>query len=241
MRQRCMRRFGFDLHIRRYDKEVEDAKDRLEASRRYGITDTVTAGIYGYGFPPELLPGPDHSRDGASAVFLLVLTGNRDGKIEMDPAGHTLTSPGTLGTEPIPPGGCVAEGTQKVLRGETDLERLGFQLATAAGSKAIADPEYASLNREWSVCMATAGYTRTRPSDIVARTDGEPAAPAEVHQALADIACKRATDYVDRFAIIHIKYQQQELKKNQQALADLKQPIDTVMERASRILALETS
>lgn len=237
LKQRCMTRFGFKLELPPQDPSRVAANDRVDQARVYGITDPAVARIYGYGFPPDYQPAANPGGGNLSQAELFVLTGNRNGDLNPAVAAQP-TSPGNIQGQQIPVGGCIGEAQRAIgdVAG-SNTTTLGDQLAAQAGYKAVADPQYLQAVTDWVSCMRSSGYNRTRPTDFPASTTGQPAPAAEIQEALADITCKKSTNYVARFSSLHVKYEQQLLEANQVALSQEQSRLQAIIRKSAAVVS----
>lgn len=101
----------------------------------------------------------------------------------------------------IPEGGCYGQALEQLTGGQSGLyldDTLVDELDGQSYEQSLNDPEVKEVFARWSACMASKGLTYKSPID--ANNDpsftGDTAGAAEKKVAVADTACKSATDLV---------------------------------------------
>jgi hypothetical protein len=168
-----------------------------ELDREYGISDPQAAGRYGYHLPP----GHDYAyrlavpQSGAVAAALQGL----------DDADRPIPS---IGGKAVPQGGCLGQARNQV--GGPALEDSTADIVLlSASQQANRDPQVIALFRQWSACMATAGYRYPDPLAAIGSSQwtSDAISAAEIHTALADLACKRQLQMLPKWVAIESGYE----------------------------------
>lgn len=235
---RCLDDFGFQDYPQQ-DYDLIAASFVEAAGRLYGITDRAIAAVYGY--------HPAPSQDTAAAqferseAFDFVFLGLRPGE---NPAQVDLTmSPGEVGGRAIPPAGCLGQARQQLTgnttRNPSESATLGRALRIEAWTSAWADSRVVEAKSEWADCMATAGYQVEDPvADTSTREGGAESQPdpSEIAQALTDIDCKVAVDFVARANEVHVEYSMRAIEENQLALQESLQFNEETLFNANQVI-----
>jgi hypothetical protein len=231
----CMKTFGFDYQAHDYDTL---AQSFVEAdSRLYGITDPAAAAVYGF------LPAPTVMQvrppEEITPSYQLALTGLKPGQKPTEVSSSK--SPGTVSGRAVPPSGCLGQ-TRLTLTGTANGEppeeaTLGRDLDGKAWVDALNNPASVAAKADWSGCMADAGYSMRDPLEDIPSQQGSPATPAEIKQALADIACKGSTDYIARVNAENVRVAERYLDQNRSALQASKAFNDNALKNANEVIA----
>jgi hypothetical protein len=219
--QRCLRRFGFGYQLPAPSGQSVVVGDE----RRYGMADEEAAKARGYHVPDKQDnqsyqdPPPD-----VSAV--IQGSGQR--------SHHGV---------PVPAGGCTGEARRRLAEGtaEGQDEHLPDKLSLANFARTRADSRVRDANGKWSACMRQAGYDYPDPMKAI----GDPAfqTPAasqrEIGVAVADVRCKKATNFINVIASVETAYQQRAVQANADALAVIKRNLAIRERNAAAILAAQ--
>jgi hypothetical protein len=231
----CMKTFGFDYQAQDYDTL---AQSFVEAdSRLYGITDPAAAAVYGF------LPAPTVMQvrppEEITPSYQLALTGLKPGQKPTDVSPSK--SPGTVSGHAVPPSGCLGQA-RVTLTGVAngpppDEATLGHNLEGKAWVVALNNPASVAAKADWSGCMADAGYSMWDPLEDMPIQQGNTATPAEIKQALADISCKKSTDYIARVNAENVRVAERYLDQNRSALQASKAFNDNALKNANEVIA----
>jgi hypothetical protein len=237
--KRCMATFGFDYVIQHTAKFV-GASSVLFDARLYGITDPVQAKLYGYLIDPTPPPPLSGAKLAGTDAYQLVFRGLRPGEA---PVPGKEVSPGKVGGLVVPAGGCLGAARQE-LTGNADGHPTDDSLAAGLKAKAWSDgwydPRTVAAKAEWAACLAKSGYTRTDPlmdKSKYTRELSTPPSPAEIAAALADIACKKSTNFVAKANKVNIEYSLKAVEENQLSLQASKAFWSAALVRANTLIA----
>lgn len=242
----CVNRFGFEYTVPEFTEAVRRIQESENESdgRLYGITDSTAAKQYGY-MPASLYetePTGPETPGSDSAAFNLVFSG---GELLGGYGDQTPDSPGEIDGLRIPPGGCLGDAWFTVAGTYNGfVPQLARQLWIQLEDRTRSDSRRRTAVSDWSSCLAESGYRVTDPlrdeGDIQraqeARDEDSPATTAEVKLALADIACKEKVDLVKRLNSIDQEYAKESVEKNQLALHEERERLDTMLKNAGNIL-----
>ncbi|MFI6515648.1 hypothetical protein ACIBF1_08835 [Spirillospora sp. NPDC050679] len=236
----CMKSFGIS-----YLADTPDITSRFLSgtaaadSRRYGISDAISAKERGYHLPPEMRPTEETSARAAADDQLTpeqeqVLTGQTPVDVRNPPrAGAQSMAVKQYQGKAVPQGGCIGE-TGRVLRlsasGQVSQKAvmLAADLQRQTYLKSQTHPTTMAAFSKWSACMAERGFRYTNP--IKAATDpawelDKAVTPQEVRTAVADVECKQRTDLVSIQHRVEVKLQQIEIEKHEDELTPLKKAV----------------
>lgn len=193
--RRCMQAKGFTYKVPTYYDDSSPTPLQFEV----GPADLEVAKAYGYRTFTEMYPPPDGS-------------GNQDIGVPADPSQATAFLAALDGTAPtvlnsagptLLEGGCFPQSWDAVYQGHAEeREALRMQLSVYADdmySKYIADPQVLALNKAWSDCVATSGYSDASPREAREHwlsIGGDQPSSDELAAAIADVACKESTNYL---------------------------------------------
>ncbi|HYQ68756.1 hypothetical protein [Actinophytocola sp.] len=214
----CMRRAGFTTA----PAHARPSFDPM--SRRYGVTDPATAKRLGYHLEPDQLV-VNHADKGPrpSPAEMRALTGNTDGR-QLPPgrAGDT----GCLGSASDALG---IDGTEETLADQIDFD--GF-------ARSKSDPRVIEVFARWSRCMTERGYAYTTPLAVAADFDitATVISPAEIETALADVACKAATDVVGVWYSVECDYENSMIERARPALTAIQERNTVIVDNAVHVL-----
>ena len=198
-----------------------------ELDREYGISDPQAAGRYGYHLPP----GHDYAYRLAvpqSGPIAEALQG-------LDGADHPVTS---IGGKAVPQDGCLGQARNQV--GGPALEDVTADtVLLSASQQANRDPQVTALFRLWSACMATAGYHYPDPLAAIGSSQwaSNTISAAEIHTALADLACKRRLQMLPKWVAIESGYERTLIARDQGVLDATIQAWNQAGARAHDLLA----
>lgn len=194
--QRCMRGYGFRYlpHLSSDYIDTTVATWREYESRRYGISERTIAARRGY----HLGEATAETRAPQAATTLSVP--ERRVLSGQEPNGQELTTP--VRNKDVPDGGCAGLADRTVHGDRAAEVQRGYDLVARLRGEAFdrsrSDPRVAAVNRRWSSCMRSTGFTYRDPDAAIedARWDLLSAGPsrAEVAVATADISCKLRTN-----------------------------------------------
>ncbi|WP_067477449.1 hypothetical protein [Actinomadura hibisca] len=234
----CMKSFGIS-----YLADTPDITSRFLAgtaaadSRRYGISDAVSAKERGYHLPPAMRSTEETSTRAAGDDQLTseqkqVLTGQAPVDTNRRAEVRLLAIKEYQG-KTVPEGGCIGE-TSRALRlsGSNQVSQKTVMLAATlqrqAYLKTQSHPTTVAVFHKWSACMAEQGFRYANP--IKAATDpawelDKAITPREVQTAVADVACKQRTDLVKIEHGVEVALQQAAIKKHAAELTPLKEAV----------------
>ncbi len=229
----CMHRYGFGDVM-----PTTRPAGPSSLTRRYGVTDPEVAQRYGYHVAPDEAIGsgtkPAAGRP-LSPEELLALSGDPSGRPRGVHSGQE-----THGA--FPAGGCLGEATGRIHEGELfgAGTTLADQIASTGFEQASVDARVVAVSGRWSACMKQGGYGFADPFEPAAGTDLQSAAPSavEIRTAMADVACKKATNLVGVFYGVEVAYEQVAIQRNIQQLNQLKAEIDRVVKAAAQVLSV---
>jgi hypothetical protein len=196
--RQCMSRFGVDYAVEFVPSDGYGPRSLTD--RRYGITDLALAQEHGYGLGPRdpaLQPPPVRPELGP------------DGQNALSGQGSSVVN----GVE-VPEGGCLAEA-DRALETATTNARLGQQLQRESFQESRQDSRVRSATKEWSSCMAEAGYRYTDPFAAA----GDPRfigglTDEQIAVAVTDIDCKSRTNLVGIWFTVESAYQNRYIEQN---------------------------
>ncbi|MFJ1840775.1 MULTISPECIES: hypothetical protein [unclassified Streptomyces] len=178
MQQHCMRGYGFRYlpHLSAEHIDAVVTTGREYDSRRYGISDRATAAGRGYHLSQE----PPGTRGPQPATALSVP--EREVLSGRAPDGRELTT--SVRNKTVPHGGCAGEAERTVHIGAVDEVQRGYDLVARLrremSERSRSDPRVTAVNKKWSTCMRTAGFSYRDPDAAVddPRWDLRSAAPS---------------------------------------------------------------
>jgi len=235
--QRCMRGFGFDyipgLSVSSIAEHVRISEELN--SRRYGVSDAAAAATYGYNMPAWTrgMAAPVSISSLPHAEFA-VLTGQRAGDYDR---------------RPIPRGGCLTQASRDLSAAGIDAAAQGEgasadsaltqQIANQDFLRAQSDPRVLAVDARWAACMRSygvVGYTSPLTA-AMAWNLNVPASTSEIHTAVHDVACKQKVDLVGVEFAVESDYQNADIARNAQTLAQAKAEIATDAAGIRRLMA----
>jgi hypothetical protein len=217
--QECMHGFGFAyLPGLSVSSIAENVRVTAELnSRRYGVSDLVTAATYGYHIPAWAInaaaPVPFPAHGGPE---FRVLTGQ--------PAG-------SYHGRPVPAGGCMGQASARLAAAGVDAgaqasggpqqSSLLQQIANQGFARAQADPRVRAVDTRWAACMRIAGYTFATPFLAAEHWNlNAPVSTTEIQVAKHDIACKKQVNLIGVEFAVESDYENAGIARNAQALAN---------------------
>ncbi|MDX3239394.1 hypothetical protein PV392_27640 [Streptomyces sp. ME03-5709C] len=233
----CMADYGFTVTLPPAGTTPPPNDNDANIERRYGITDHITAGKYGYGLPEELqhqqrLQMPKMSQD-----EIEVFTGFSSlnpGEPNRSPA------PSIYKGKHIPKNGCAGLAEEQI--GAKDLD---FFLVSELDGRSLTQsqetPEVQKAIADWSQCMNTKGYAVDTPyhaNDLITHVDGA-VSDEEIDVALADIDCKDATNLVKIWFDTETRIQNQQIIDNRSELTQAKERNSDALIAATKIVDSE--
>jgi hypothetical protein len=174
--RRCMRALGYDYVV----AEPATAGPATWNERRYGLSDPAPA-EHGYWPASRVAPSrPRHTATTPAMTAAVTGVGARDSR--------------------VPAGGCSAQAFRELTAHDPPgADRyLAQRLSSDSFFGSRRDPTVEAATREWSACMAAAGFSYSGPLDPPRdeRFQGPAAAPLEVATARADVACKQRSNLI---------------------------------------------
>ncbi|MEV0267130.1 hypothetical protein AB0I49_38140 [Streptomyces sp. NPDC050617] len=189
--------------------------------RRYGISNSQEAILYGY-------HRPERPADNAPPITerqKIALTGTPDG------------NPGPGGS---PPKGCQATAAQNITGSDFyPADPLAVrQLNVDSFEQSKQDGLVRAALRKWSACMRSSGFSYATPLDSPnSMAPGPRPSEREISTARTDIACKKKTRLIDVWQTAESTYQHQLIKERHKSLALTQRERATQLDRATRVLA----
>lgn len=236
--QQCMADFGFTLPP---DSVVTPPSHQGD---RYGVSSDSDARQYGYGTPGGGSSGAIENSI-TDAAMAAVFFGTPSGSAGGNAAG-------------VPEGGCFGSANRALTEGNPEPE-AGANLVQTLRNQAFVDAgksqSVVRASAGWSACMNSAGYDyadpvadpamywearrveyiKSLPADV--QRHGYIAPPEnEVSAALADVACKRTSGWLEEYILTEIDIQQRLIDKNAEALSAYKDYTDEYVRRAQQAL-----
>jgi hypothetical protein len=235
-----MREFGFAFDARAASAGTEEAiatrvKDfgHHGNKRRYGITDRKTAETYGYhlasvvtGVSRNAPNGTDDDRHGLgdmTTAKIEVLYGKKSD-------GTKLAK--QVNGRDVPTGGCAEAATRKLTDlGDPRGADLVANIKRDSFLRAQQDPAVRAAFNKWSSCMKAQGYNYSDPgkagNDLDTSTSNVTA--REIAVAKADVDCKEKNDVVKAWVAFEVRYQDEEINKHAEELANIKSGNEKLM------------
>ncbi|WP_329467095.1 hypothetical protein [Streptomyces sp. NBC_01431] len=209
--QQCMRSKGFELppSLVRNTGPQPPAPFVL-----YGVIDMAGAKSFGYRDPVSFAASTSQPKDSekiTQAVSQAYFDNPKTGQI-----------------------GCQGEAHKK-LGGDAEMALFVLlqDLRSEALSAAHRDSRVKSVTSKWSACMKSAGFDYPDPAapahdrSLLGRglptppgATLPPPSPAEIAVAVADVTCKRQTQYLQTIALVSAAYQQEIIVRQAQRLQD---------------------
>ncbi len=218
----CMKRFGFTFEV----PPAEPNKRGMNAER-YGVADEKKVAALGYRANPGKLE--EEKPKGP------VLTPEAEAVLNGDGAS-------TVAGKAVPKGGCKAESEAKLEEGAPRVgdPDLGQKLRRENYERTLRDSRVVKAAADWSACMKQAGYTYADPmaaNNDPALTASDKPTDKEIAVAIADVTCKKKTNYVNIVAAVETAYQLRAIEKNKAALDVMKANLDAQLRRAAQVNA----
>jgi len=156
----------------------------------------------------------------------------------------------------IPVGGCLGAARRELAQGVpqipemegapimedgsgTSVAMIADHLAKESFDHMIEDSRVKDAVEQWRTCMAGQGleYESPREANNDPRWYGDIPSVEEIDTARADVACKEQVDLVSTMATVETAYQHRALERNADALAKVREAIDSRLENARSVLA----
>lgn len=213
----------------------EAAGTSANTARRYGVVDAGAAARAGYHLPG---PGPSsgHDEPQPTAEVLTLLTGvaTRGSGVKPDVPATTFRG------RPLPPGGCMAEAARALGRrtGDLDDEPLAREVNSSSFDRTMITPSVVQAVTAWSSCMKKSGFSFASPVAAPGPQlmSQEQAGVEERAIAVADVACKRATNLVGTWFAAETSFQGEALRRHTGEFARIRSEIAISMDRAHTLL-----
>lgn len=211
--KKCLAGFGIDYPVTFTPGSAYGP--RSDTDRRYGITDAALAKTDGYGLgarDPARVgkpPQPDIGDDGVTA-----LTGSGRSQVR---------------GKDVPPGGCMGQADAEIAKAVPSGVELkkAMQMQLWSFDKSKRDDRVVATFRQWSACMAKAGYRYTDPLAVMADPafDGGTPSASEIHVALTDIGCKDEANVVGVWFTVESAYQKRQIAADSADFAAIRSAI----------------
>ena len=136
--------------------------------------------------------------------------------------------------------GCFAVSDHALNGGESVDSTFSQDLAAEAYATASASGAVSDAADRWAACMSERGYpglgaVSEFEGDDKWSTTVKPT-PEEIQAAVADVACKEASDYVETFYEAELQEQLALIEENSEAFDDYRHKLDRLLERAADII-----
>lgn len=191
-------------------------------ARRHASATTRTA------TPPNCPKGP------ASKDDLSVFYGKRG---VPQGSGEKLTYKG----KEVPDDGCFGQSVSKLSKEYDDPAgaAVASRIANESYQDSLADPAVREGFRKWSRCMRSSGFRYSSPMDPLntAAFQGDEISAKEKRTATADVLCKEETGLLAIWFKAETDIQKADIKKNSEALEELRTAHQEKAEAARRIVA----
>jgi hypothetical protein len=234
--QECMRGFGFAyLPSLSVSSIAESVRVTAELnSRRYGVSDPVTAAAEGYHVPSWAANG--------AAPIPFPSQGSPEYKVL---AGQAA---GSYKGRAVPSGGCIGQASARLAAagvdpgaqaaGGPDQSDLLQRIANQGFIGAQADPRVRAVDTRWAACMHAAGYNYATPFQAAQHWNlNGPVSTAEIQTARRDIACKKQVNLIGVEFAVESDYENAQIARNARALANVKAEIATDAAGLRRLMA----
>lgn len=196
----CVARYGLSFTPPAMSSGGANPRDAAGTSantaRRYGVVDAGAAVRAGYHLPgPGSSFGHDEPQPTAEVLTLLTGAATRGSGVKPDVPATTFRG------RPLPPGGCTAEAARAShgrRTGDLDDEPLAREVNVSSFDRTMITPSVVQAVTAWSSCMKKSGFSFTSPVAAPGPQlmSQEQAGAEERAIAVADVACKRATNLV---------------------------------------------
>ncbi|MFJ6215194.1 hypothetical protein ACIQGZ_17940 [Streptomyces sp. NPDC092296] len=198
----CIHRFGFSETIPP-KKSPPSFLAHINAGL-FGPTDVAVVKVHGYRVPD---PG---GGAGTSAQNPPQLSDAVVGLL-------TGTGPGRVHGMRVPAGGCVGEALRALSKGGPAAPNdtsYANNLAASLGDSVDKDPRVLEVQRRWSSCMKSQGYSYESSIQAMgdSRWQGRVPSRIEIDTALADVECKRRVDLEDIGIAAWVAYENEQIK-----------------------------
>ncbi|MFT3887101.1 MAG: hypothetical protein QM713_02910 [Arachnia sp.] len=229
----CMADQGFDMEAR----QPPPARGMLIdiTFRRYGAPETLEdAKEAGYGVPARAEGGSDEDLDEPlSDAALAAYMGSED---EMHEAWKKRRR-----------AGCVGEADRQLMGDASVIEASGLAQAQLVQDvnidpRSTDSPETREATREFSGCMARAGYPGLEdPFDVPAQFEagdesGRPS-DAEKQAAVTQFGCFEESGVREAMRAAEVAFQTKAIEANPEAFAQIRRELDDVVRRATTVVA----
>ncbi|MFJ8442772.1 hypothetical protein [Kitasatospora griseola] len=226
--QQCMRGKGLELPAALMEQA---ASKPPPPSVIYGVLNMDDARAYGYRMPPAPANSPVPPGADSSEITEAVTQAYFDDRKQNKP-------------------GCRSEA-QKQLDAENVLNDNVYlqDLRSEARTAAHRDSRVTAVTAKWSACMKAAGFDYPDPTapahdrsllgkglPTPAGAALPPTSPAEVAVAVADVTCKRQTQYLETVALVTAAYQQEIIEKQAQRLQQGQDHWKQQVQNANKVL-----
>lgn len=222
----CLQRFGFTGRLS-LKPEAPDFLAKINA-QRFGPTDAAEAKQWGYSAPNLKAPKTAPQATPLTPAEVALLGGE---------------GPKQINGATVPEGGCAKEAEQKLNAGgppppaDQDYAR---KVSSGLYDSVIQDKRFLDVQRTWSACMKTAGYTYADTNAATqdpAWSPGAVPSAREVQTALADVECKKQTNLPNVAIAVLTAYEQQSIEQHAEELTAYKAWLTNATRNASRVLA----
>lgn len=238
--EQCMRRFGFSFDLPSVDRDPADLEngDKPNYSGLYGLLDESQAATNGYHAHVGPQPRPAELDGNVTQLSEEQLSGEEEA--DSLRVGMGYPSGGTFRGQQIPNGGCSGEARRAVAAGAPAFDPLINEAIMAdAWPAAESDSRSVAAAAAWSACMAGEGYDYRDPMEANDdsrwyRSDWP--TETEIAVAVADVRCKKTTNYVGIRMAVDSAYQLRAMAQRAHDLANARAGHQRQLRNATRVL-----
>ncbi|WSQ09080.1 hypothetical protein OG604_15590 [Streptomyces sp. NBC_01231] len=225
--RRCLKTYGIA-----YEPPEQAPDTPRPADRRYGLSSASEAARFGYHPNRDAAQLPEGPR--LSKGDLTVFYGKRG---VPQGSGEKLTYKG----KEVPDDGCFGQSVSKLSKEYDDPAgaAVASRIANESYQDSLADPAVREGFRKWSGCMRSSGFRYSSPMDPLntAAFQGDEISAKEKQTATADVRCKEETGLLAIWFTAETDIQKADIKKNSEALEELRTAHQEKAEAARRIVA----
>lgn len=217
-KRQCLQAGGFELFVETDTSSVTVAElDRLRAavetySRDWGPTDTAVTKEFGYNDPNDTLQS-------------LGMQANKE--------WNKTTPPGYQRAEEK----CSTEYDDLVTTAFASDDAFAGQGAVLMGAQeaTLNDERFSALKKQWSDCMAEAGYSFSDPAEAKDYAWPAKLGDEEINTALQDVQCKGQVRFMDTKLDIEFEHQETLMRDYQPQLQEINDDMKNRMANAQKI------
>lgn len=170
-----------------------------------------------------------------SEAYMLVYIG-RYGRHN---GGFPATIPDKVDGKAVYPTGCEGRAWDEIAGDDLSEGTPALLRQIDPWDAAAADPRSVAVEQAWSTCMAQAGYQFAHPEDVwwdIGDPRQQPTPAEYITIAIADDACRDATDYAaTRWAVL-VEYDNAVIEQHQAELSAIRATYDAEVRKAADIV-----